>query len=252
MAAVSVPPLAPYRVCSRLVHAMICRANGWARGHEAEREGLLGGIVQRRRSAAGPPFSWGTPSSPPHLRAVAAGLAGRQVLAEPRAQVCGAEPGAGGATGLELEGRAAAVPCRGRELMGRRPETPSTAQARSRVHNPLRAPWASPCRSASLPPCLVSPHGASTQPLGWPLGRVMMVGAPRAGWLHGGWGPRGARALAGAPGVGGWEEGGWLPQDVGRTFCAPGAGPRGQSLQLPSGEITAEPGGERAAGRERS
>lgn len=60
------------------------------------------------------PFSWDlSASSTPHLRAVAAGLAGWQVLTEPTAQVCGTEPSTGGAAGLELKGRSAAVLWRG-------------------------------------------------------------------------------------------------------------------------------------------
>lgn len=93
-------------------------------------EGRVGGAGEW----TGDPSSWGiSPGSTPHLRAVAARLAGRQVLAEPRAQVCGTESSAGGATGLELEGRRTAVLCRGRQAgrqagAGCSPETPSAPQ----------------------------------------------------------------------------------------------------------------------------
>lgn len=50
-----------------------------------------------------------SPRCTPYLRAAAARLAGRQVLAEFSAQVCATEPGAGGAAGPEFKGRCAAV-----------------------------------------------------------------------------------------------------------------------------------------------
>lgn len=68
------------------------------------------------------------------------------------AQVCGAEPGAGGATGLELKGRGAAVSCRGTELMAGHLETPSTAQARSTEYTiPSRPPGGLPVGVQACP-----------------------------------------------------------------------------------------------------
>ena len=103
-----------------------CRVNGVGK----RPPGRMCSAVQMRGSEGrgggagewtGDPSSWGvSPGSTPHLRAVAARLAGRQVLAEPRAQVCGTESSAGGAAGLELEGRCTAVLCRGRQA-GRQP-----------------------------------------------------------------------------------------------------------------------------------
>lgn len=150
--------LVPYCVCSWRV------SQWWARGHEAECEGLFRGIVRRRGVAQAsrrgdsvgvwtePPFSWGTSPSPtPHLWTVAAGLAGRQVLAEPMAQVRGAEPGTGRGTGPELKGRCAAVLWGQQRLVGGRPETPSTPSPEHTGHDPLKAPWGRPVRVQTCP-----------------------------------------------------------------------------------------------------
>lgn len=203
----------------------------WARGHEAEREGLLRDIM-RRGVATGmmggrvgvwtePPSSGGvSPSSAPHRRAVAARLAGRPVLAELMAQVCGAEPSTGGPTGLELKGRCAAVLCGGAEAAGGTPrDTLHPPKPGAHSTRSPQGPLGSPCKRTNLSPCcpkdwLVSSHRAPTQPLWVPLGRVMTVGPRRGRDL---WG---ARGLAGTPGVGGWDTGGWLPQEVDKTFCA--------------------------------
>ena len=87
-------------------------------------------------------FSWGISSgSTPHLRAVAARLAGWQVLAEPTAQVRGTEPGTGGATGLELKGRCATV------LWGGGTEASSMVggQPRDTLHLPPPQAWSTQC-----------------------------------------------------------------------------------------------------------
>ena len=93
-------------------------------------------------------FSWVISSgSAPHLRAVAARLAGWQVLAELTAQVRGTEPGTGGATGLELKGWCAAVLWRGTEasrLVGGQPRDtlhlPPAPSLEHTVHGPIKDP----------------------------------------------------------------------------------------------------------------
>lgn len=138
------------------------------------------------------PFSWGdSSSSAPHLGAVATRLAGWQVLAELVALVCGTEAGTGGATGLELKGRRAAVLCgRGDTQAGGGP--PGVT-----LHPPIPEHIApvpsSPREGAGLPPaarraaqsCPSSTHGT--------------VGTSRFGpwgaWtLCGGWGCGGSGA----------------------------------------------------------